>query len=108
MLLNVFSDLKIVGNNLVGVIADDPLPEAVTAIGSATVGDQEQPGLSVLVLETGHDGAVVLSACIKVAGTVELFERRLNDVLELLVVAALPNLTIVNLRYLVSSYVVIA
>jgi len=55
------------------------------------------------MLQPGHHGVIVFAAGVQLTWTFELFQRRFDDVLELVIVTAVANLVIVELRHLVAG-----
>src|SRR5215475_1516906 len=93
---NISAHLGVIGRNFIRILADDALAEAIAAVGCAAIRHQQQSGLGIFVLEAGHNRVVVLAACIQAAWALEFLERRLDNVLELVVVAALLDLLAVE------------
>src|SRR5215469_994558 len=81
---------------LVGMPADDPFTEAVTAVRRAAIGDQEESRLRIFVLQAWNHGIVVLAARVQRSGADQFMQRRFDDMFQLRVVRAVPDQLIVE------------
>src|SRR5215475_15179334 len=93
---NISAHLGEIRGDFMRILADDALAKTIAAVGCAAIRHQQQSGLGIFVLKAGHNRVVVLAACIQAARALEFLERRLDNVLELVVVAALLDLLAVE------------